>query len=310
MNICLVTFLIFLIDEIACKSIPNRGKQQNGDPQKSVEAYDQRQSGKYNIHINVKDVQLIKLDDFKIGDDYSYGDYGDYGSDAEYDYDVSNLTTSPVWAHLGTDKPTTSTKKPKPTVAPSKPVKPVVASTENSEKITSSTSSPVISETSSIETPTINRIEENSSSSLISNESEDLKPDMHDKPDSTTKEPVAATTTTIKSTTVTQTQEPIDYEEIPVQVIYERRKHNNYGNQQKKGGNGGGRKRFNKRPSPSVQVIEPHALKHHKNVEIIDSIEPKLIDDDDYVMNICGHNEYLDNLGRCRTRRNQNKQGQ
>lgn len=306
MNISLATFLIFLIDEIACKSIPNRAKQQNGDPQKSVEAYDQRQSGKYNIHINVKDVQLIKLDDFKIGDDYSYGDYGDYGSDADYDYDVSNLTTSPVWAHLGTDKPTTSTKKPKPTMAPSKPTKPViVASTENSEKITSSTSSAVISETSSIETPTANRFEENSSSSLISNESEDFKPALNDKPDSTTKEPVATTTTTIKSTTVSQTQEPIDYEEIPVQVIYERRKHNNYGNQQKKGG---GRKRINRRPS--VQVFEPHTLKHHKNVEIIDPIEPKLIDDDDYVMNICGHNEYLDNLGRCRTRRNQNKQGQ
>lgn len=296
MNFYLSTFLIFFIDAIACKSVGNPSKRQN-EPQKSVEAYDQRQSGKYNIHINVKDVQLIKLDGFKIGDDYSYGDYGDY-PDTDYDYDVSNLTTSPIWAHLGSssEKPSTSTKKPKITTQKTTTIP------ENSDRITS-TSSTVISEkpTTSIATPTTDKISENSSNVEMFNESED-KLVLNGKPDSTTKAPIKTTTLKINNAT----EASIDYEEIPVQVIYERRKHNNnYGNQQKKGGNG--RKRYNRRPS--IEVIEPHSLKHHKNVEIMDSAEEKSDDDLDQVMNICGHNEVLDALGRCRTRRNQYKQG-
>ncbi|XP_050084898.1 uncharacterized protein LOC126570876 [Anopheles aquasalis] len=59
----------------------------------SLTTYDQRQNGKYNIHVNIKDVKIIAVDgenlEGNLGDDTDY-DYGDY------DYDPAHLTVSPL----------------------------------------------------------------------------------------------------------------------------------------------------------------------------------------------------------------------
>lgn len=283
MRFCLAFLLVF-VDGIASRSPGNLKGQK--EPQKSIEAFDQRQSGKYNFVFNVKDVQLIKLDSFKVGDDYSYGDYADY-PESDYDYDPSNLTTSPIWAYL-TDKPTsTTTKKPKTTTAKTP------ETTTASQKIETTTVTVKPTTTS----PTVDKISESSTKPQeILNESED-------KPVLTSKPALDKATTNYKIVTESM---PIDYEEIPVQVIYERRKNSNYYNQQQqqrvKGING--RRRYQKKPA--IEIIDPGNLKHNKNVEVIDSVESK---SDPEVVVMCSHNEYLDSLGRCRTRRFKPKHG-
>jgi hypothetical protein len=91
--------------------------------------YDQRQTGKYNVNFNIKDVNIFTLEGDTvgggIGDDLAYEDYGDY------DYDNSHYTIHPIFGTLGatTKKPTTiadpadASEKPaqKPTASTSKP---------------------------------------------------------------------------------------------------------------------------------------------------------------------------------------------
>lgn len=62
--------------------------------------YDQKQSGKYNIHVNIKDVAIIALD----GDRMSSG-VGDFGDDYYEDYDESDLTVNPIFGLITSDKP-------------------------------------------------------------------------------------------------------------------------------------------------------------------------------------------------------------
>lgn len=61
--------------------------------QQSLTTYDQRQNGRYNININIKDVKIMysNRDEFEgnLDDDTIY-EYGDY------DYDPSHLTVSPL----------------------------------------------------------------------------------------------------------------------------------------------------------------------------------------------------------------------
>uniref|UniRef100_A0A182NXC8 Peptidase M12B propeptide domain-containing protein n=1 Tax=Anopheles dirus TaxID=7168 RepID=A0A182NXC8_9DIPT len=80
----------------------------------SITMYDQRQSGKYNIHLNIKDVKIIAVNgesfEGSLTDDTIY-DYGDY------DYDPAHLTVSPLpifgsgSVSLTTSRPTKSTTR-------------------------------------------------------------------------------------------------------------------------------------------------------------------------------------------------------
>lgn len=83
-----------ILNDLAKESAPN-----------TLTSYDQRQTGKYNVHFNIKDVQLFSVrgDEFNagVGDGMEY-DYGDY------DYDPSHYTINPILAMLGVDS-TTST---------------------------------------------------------------------------------------------------------------------------------------------------------------------------------------------------------
>ncbi|XP_055639972.1 uncharacterized protein LOC129777622 isoform X2 [Toxorhynchites rutilus septentrionalis] len=85
---------------------PNNSNDDDSRP--SITTYDQRQTGKYNVHVNIKDVKIISVDgdkfDGEFGDDTIY-DYGDY------DYDPAHLTVNPLPIFGGA----TSTKPPKST---------------------------------------------------------------------------------------------------------------------------------------------------------------------------------------------------
>lgn len=66
--------------------------------------YDQKQSGKYNIHLNIKDVAIIALD---AGGD---GGIGDAGQDYYEDYDIADFTVKPVFGlvEITSNKPSTN----------------------------------------------------------------------------------------------------------------------------------------------------------------------------------------------------------
>lgn len=72
--------------------------------------YDQKQSGKYNIHLNIKDVAIIALDS---GNTDSGGD-GDFGEDYYVDYDLSDFTVKPVFGLIDS----ATTERPSSTTAP------------------------------------------------------------------------------------------------------------------------------------------------------------------------------------------------
>lgn len=59
--------------------------------------YDQRQNGKVNVHISIKDVAIILQSDSALGgdDDINYEDY------ADYDYDHLTVKPNGIWATLG-----------------------------------------------------------------------------------------------------------------------------------------------------------------------------------------------------------------
>lgn len=66
--------------------------------------YDQKQTGKYNIHLNIKDVAIIALDGpFD-------GGVGDFAEDYYEDYDLSDFTVKPIIGliDITSNKPSTS----------------------------------------------------------------------------------------------------------------------------------------------------------------------------------------------------------
>jgi hypothetical protein len=70
------------------------GKEDDDIKSKAHTYYDQRQTGKYNLNVNIKDVQVFSVEDSlaSIGDYGSYGDYGDYDSaGGDEDYNLSHL---------------------------------------------------------------------------------------------------------------------------------------------------------------------------------------------------------------------------
>lgn len=72
------------------------GKEDDDIKSKAHTFYDQRQTGKYNLNVNIKDVQVFSVEDSlaSIGD---YGSYDDYGGDydliggGDEDYNSSHL---------------------------------------------------------------------------------------------------------------------------------------------------------------------------------------------------------------------------
>lgn len=69
--------LILMLLAISCQAAPFEEVKDDKKPA-GLTTYDQRQTGKYNLHVNIKDVQFFSLDSIAgIGGDYSE-DYADY----------------------------------------------------------------------------------------------------------------------------------------------------------------------------------------------------------------------------------------
>ena len=222
-----------------------------------------------------------------------FSDYEDYNSD----YDEDHLTVNPLLALLGS-KPTTkkpTTKKPEDeedyehihlyTDSSSTTKKPQTEVTEKPKTSTTSTTTPA--------TPTKPvKIEKNSTHPLdtfkVEIENVEIPPSHNNKPSTIylLKPQVNGDTNITK----------IDYDEIPVQVVFDPASRTRYNNNQhhfKKQNGRHATSNYNKRPN--VEIIGENTGR--KNVKIVDGerVRP-------YVK-ICGQGEYKDSQGRCRVRR-------
>jgi hypothetical protein len=66
-----------LLLAVSCSAAPLDEIKDDKKPA-GLTTYDQRQTGKYNVHVNIKDVQFFNLKDSLAGIGGDYGDYGDY----------------------------------------------------------------------------------------------------------------------------------------------------------------------------------------------------------------------------------------
>lgn len=202
--------------------------------------YDQRQTGKFNIHISVKDVQFLSLSD-SVGSVGDYDSYPDYDYDGDGDYDESHLTVNPIFGLLGTGG---STMKPKPT---SKPTTTTPAST------------------------TITSIQVNDTKPE-SHESKDKMPIK----ESTIVVIKPTQPHNINNASETISAAAIDYEEIPVEVQYYRNSNSNNNNnnhqQQQKVQINSRHAPTRYRPRPSVQIIGDNT--ESRNVKIMENDRP------------------------------------
>jgi len=260
-----ILLLIFLITFLNVEAKENTSDAMKTD---SRTIYDQRQTGKYNVHVNIKDVQFFSLSDSisSLGDYGSY-DYGEYGQiDGDGDYDNSHLTVNPIFANLGAihSKPT----KPTTTQLTTEKADPSTSTTIGSQELSSSTT------TTKQEMETTVK-QENISNSLLS---------------STTAKPALRPL---------KVNESIDYEEIPVEVQYYRanqpklplayasllQNHNRHAINLKR----------HRQPSV-VQILDG---RRNNNVKIVDND-----DDQERTVKICGRGEFRDGHGRCRIKAN------
>lgn len=283
MKIWIALLAVFVLD---CEASPIelKGKEPSG----SITTYDQRQTGKYNVHVNIKDVQVFSISDSLagIGGDYE-SEYGDYalleGDDGGSDYDISHLTVNPIFAFLGS-KPTT----PKPSTSnATTSVKP-----DDGIATTSSTT------TEKSVSQEQQQLSHDSSTPMTTTTTTTIKQDIESEASAPVAE--AQKPQTIPPVKVNET---IDYEEIPVEVLYYRnqqqqQQQNKLRKEQQpvaqRRVDSGSRLHHSKR-RPSVVIIDTHG-RNSNNVKILDDhpIEP--------MVKICGATEFRDKSGRCRSK--------
>ncbi|CAO1371607.1 unnamed protein product [Diamesa tonsa] len=237
-------------------------------PLSPLTTYDQRQTGKFNIHISVKDVQFLSLSD-SMGSVGDYDSYPDYDYDGDGDYDESHLTVNPIFSLLGTGG---STIKPKPTTKPT-------------------TTTPASSTTTT-------------TASIKAN---DTKPESHESEDEMPikESTIIVIKPTQPHNNVSETipvAAAIDYEEIPVEVQYYRNSNSNNNNnninnhhqqqQQQKVQLNSRHAQSRYRPRPSVQILGDNT--ESRNVRIMENNRP--------AVKICSSSEFRDKYGRCRVR--------
>lgn len=271
-------YLSLLLLVISCRAASVADASDNKKPA-GLTTYDQRQTGKYNVHVNIKDVQFFSVSDSLAGIGGDYEDYGgdydildgkmnkdwllngslkfDYkiftGGDTDTDYDSSHLTVNPIFAFLGikttTSKPTTLQTVTEKVPAPE----------------TSSTSEGTSQETST----------QNSSTSINAPQQEAQESEVS-----------ATKPATAEENKKPQANDTIDYEEIPVEVQYYHANHQKLPLNRQHAIN-----RFQKRPS--VVVIDGHGRTN--NVKIVENERSPTV-------KICNRGEFRDNMGRCRVR--------
>ncbi|XP_023303821.2 uncharacterized protein LOC111685777 [Lucilia cuprina] len=116
----LVLILLLCVEILHVKGIRTNNEEEEPETLDAHIVYDQRQSGKYNIHVVIKDVAIIEMDQNEIADQ-------NYNDD-EYYYDEDDLTVKPLIT-----KTTTTTNKPLDTTTTKKTT---ISATENESVVT------------------------------------------------------------------------------------------------------------------------------------------------------------------------------
>ncbi|XP_043645003.1 uncharacterized protein LOC122614503 [Drosophila teissieri] len=96
--------------------------------------FDQRQTGKFNIHVSIKDVAIIEVGQNGLAEET-------YNDEEDYYYDDSALTVKPIRLTTGSTSSTTTASTTSATL-PESTVSTVATNTEATEHATSSTSKP------------------------------------------------------------------------------------------------------------------------------------------------------------------------
>ncbi|XP_038112699.1 uncharacterized protein LOC6033344 isoform X1 [Culex quinquefasciatus] len=276
----------------------------NGGGRPSLTTYDQRQTGKYNIHVNIKDVKIISVDgekfDGEFGDDTIY-DYGDY------DYDPSHLTISPL-PIFGSGASSTTAKPPKSTtktpVAITSTKRPTTTTTTEAPSMEEDEDSvepmeppkrPVIAEDDPM------KIEANPSYPVHNSSSNQI---LHAPLGTTTPPP---SNIYIFKPTPNYHPHPVhyDYQEIPVEVIVEPVLKPKYRNANSRISATGPNRRNRYRKNPaSAGPMDSMSRHSHSNIEALPSneaVQPQQAAPLEATP--CTKGEFLDRSGKCRTRR-------
>ncbi|XP_055592732.1 Krueppel-like factor 12 isoform X2 [Uranotaenia lowii] len=256
-----------------------------GGSKPSLTTYDQRQTGKYNIHVNIKDVQIISVDgdkfDGEFGDDTIY-DYGDY------DYDPSHLTVNPLPIFGGGGA--TSPKPPKSTTKTPVSITSTKKTTTSRPTATTTTAKPTSSPM------IVSPIKGESNSSNKPDEFQALS-----APGVTLPPP---SNIYIFKPTPNYHPSPVhyDYQEIPVEVIVEPVLKPKYRNANPQISVAGRRNRYRKN---SIDMGRNNQQQHVEPIEAIPSgsgsAEPETREPLEATP--CRHGEFRDRAGKCRTRR-------
>ncbi|XP_065093280.1 uncharacterized protein LOC135713972 isoform X2 [Ochlerotatus camptorhynchus] len=282
--IFLVPTLILLLDVSIAESASMKWNKSDkreaggggggGGGRPSLTTYDQRQTGKYNIHVNIKDVKIISVDgekfDGEFGDDTIY-DYGDY------DYDPAHLTVSPLPIFGG---PTTS--------------KPPKSTTKTPVSITSTKRTTTTTEAPMEEPP------KKPASVPIRIEADPTKDDntthIMSAPGTTTPPP---SNIYIFKPTPNYHPSPVhyDYQEIPVEVIIEPVLKPKYRNSNSRI-MANRRNRYRKNPAEGGMDMARHG---HSDIEALPSEQTG--NSQPLAATPCARGEHRDKTGKCRVRR-------
>ncbi|XP_065355347.1 uncharacterized protein LOC135949831 [Calliphora vicina] len=112
----LVLILLLYTETLQVKGIRTTNNEEESDAPDAHIIYDQRQTGKYNIHVVIKDVAIIEMDQNEISDQ-------NYNDD-EYYYDEDDLTVKPLLF-----KPSTTSVKPLDSTTNIKTTTPIIQTT-------------------------------------------------------------------------------------------------------------------------------------------------------------------------------------
>ncbi|XP_034478423.1 cell wall integrity and stress response component 4 [Drosophila innubila] len=110
------------VDNVPVEPVPEDDNNNSNIESLGRVLYDQRQTGKYNIHVSIKDVAIIEVDQNELADE-SYN-----AEDDDYYYDDSALTIKPI-KFTTEASPTTTTTTRAPTTTASTTTEPSVAAT-------------------------------------------------------------------------------------------------------------------------------------------------------------------------------------